>query len=71
MLNQVLKETNPYPVRYRVFLVILIALFLPLVPNVLLSEAMLAWWALPLPVLFGAMAMEIWRRCGPAPLAAV
>ena len=62
MLNQVLKENNPYPVRHRVFLALLIASFLPLVPNVLLSAWMLAWWALPLPILFGVMAMEVWRR---------
>jgi hypothetical protein len=68
MLNQVLKAPNPYPVRHRVFLAVLIALFLPLVPNVLLSAAMLAWWALPLPVFFGVMAMEIWRRSASASL---
>jgi hypothetical protein len=61
MLNQVLKASRPYPVRHRVFLALLITLFLPLVPNVLLSAAMLAWWALPLPVLFGVIAVEIWR----------
>ena len=68
MLNRVLKESNPYPARHRVFLAILIALFLPLVPNVLLSAAMLAWWALPLPILFGVMATEIWRRSASASL---
>ncbi|HEX9146017.1 MAG TPA: hypothetical protein VGA09_17230, partial [Candidatus Binatia bacterium] len=61
-LNRVLKEHNPYPVRHRVFLAILIVMFLPLVPNVLLSAAKLAWWALPLPVLFVVMVIEIWRR---------
>ena len=61
MLNQILKDPNPYPVRHRVFLAILIAWFLPLVPNILLSAASLAWWALPLPFLFGVIAMEIWR----------
>ena len=66
MLNQVLKENNPYPVRHLVFLTLLIASFLPLVPNVLLSAWMLAWWALPLPILFGVMAMEIWRRSASA-----
>jgi Glycosyltransferase family 87 len=63
MLNRVLKEPSAYPVRHRVFLAILIVLFLPLVPNVLLGMAMLAWWALPLPVLFCVMAMEIRRQC--------
>jgi hypothetical protein len=62
MLNQVLKEPNPYPVRHRVFLALLITLFLPLAPNVFLTAAMLAWWAVPLPVLFGVIAVEIWRR---------
>jgi hypothetical protein len=62
MLNQILKDPNPYPMRHRVFLAILIAWFVPLVPNLLLSAASLAWWALPLPFLFGVIAMEIWRR---------
>jgi glycosyl transferase family 87 len=62
MLNQILKDPNSYAVRHRVFLAILIAWFLPLVPNILLSAASLAWWALPLPFLFGVIAMEIWRR---------
>jgi hypothetical protein len=62
MLNHVLKEPNPYPLRQRVFLALLIASFVPLVPNVLLSAAILAWWALPLPILFGVVAMEIRRR---------
>ncbi len=62
MLNQVLKEPNPYPVRHRVFLAILIITFLPLVPNVLLTAAMLAWWALLLVVLFVVMVIEIARH---------
>ena len=62
MLNQILRDPNLYPMRHRVFLAILIAWFVPLVPNVLLSAASLAWWALPLPFLFGVIAMEIWRR---------
>ena len=61
MLNQILKDPNSYPVRHRIFVGILIAWFLPLVPNILLSAASLAWWALPLPFLFGVIAMEIWR----------
>ena len=68
MLNRVLKEPNPYPVRHRVFLAILIVAFLPLVPNVLLSAAILAWWALLLPVLFVVMVIEIWRRPASAAL---
>jgi hypothetical protein len=62
MLNRVLEEPSPYPTRHRVFLVLLIALFLPLVPNVLLSAAVLAWWALPLPFLYVVIAVEIWRH---------
>ena len=62
MLNQALKEPGPYPVRHRLFLTILIALFIPLLPNVLLSMAILAWWGLPLPVLFAVIAVEIVRR---------
>lgn len=61
MLNRVLKECNPYPVRHRVFLAILIVAFLPLVPNVLLRAALLAWWGLLLPVVFVVMVIEIWR----------
>ena len=53
-----LERPNPYPVRHRFFLAILIAWFLPLVPNMLLSAASLAWWALPLPFLFGVIAMR-------------
>jgi hypothetical protein len=62
MLNQVLIEPNPYPARHRVFLTVLIVMFLPLVPNILLSAAILAWWALLLPVLFVVMVIEIWQR---------
>jgi hypothetical protein len=61
MLNRIVKNPGPYLLRHRVFLAILIASFLPLVPNVLLSAAVLAWWALPLPVLFGVLAIEISR----------
>lgn len=62
MLNHVLNRPSPYLAWHVVFLVILIVLFVPLVPNVLLGTAMLAWWALPLPVLFCVMAMEIRRH---------
>jgi len=67
MLNRILKESAPYPPRRRVFLAILIAWFVPMLPNVLLSAAVLAWWALPLPVLFCAIAMEIWRSASTSP----
>lgn len=62
MLNQVLKEPDPHPLRHLVFLALLVIWFIPLVPNVLLKAMMLAWWALPLPIVFGVVAMEIWRR---------
>jgi Glycosyltransferase family 87 len=62
MLNHVLNRPSPYPAWHVIFLVILIVLFVPLVPNVLLGTAMLAWWALPMPVLFCVMAMEIRRH---------
>jgi hypothetical protein len=62
MLNQVLKAPGPYPVRHRIFLALLIAWFVPLLPNVLLKAALLAWWALPLPILFAVIAIEIRRR---------
>ena len=62
MLNQILKAPQPYPLRHRIFLALLIAWFVPLVPNVLLSAALLAWWALPLPILFALIAVEIRRR---------
>ena len=62
MLNQVLKAPGPDPVRYRIFLALLVAWFLPLVPNVLLSAALLGWWTIPLPILFAVIAVEIRRR---------
>ena len=62
MLNQILKAPGPYPVRHRIFLALMIAWFLPLVPNVLLRAALLAWWALPLPILLAVIAIEIRRR---------
>jgi hypothetical protein len=64
MLNQILKAPGPYPVRHRIFLALMIAWFVPLVPNVLLRAALLAWWALPLPIVFAVIAMEIRRRSG-------
>jgi len=62
VLNQVLKEPDFHVPRHRAFLAILIAWFAPLVPNVLLSAAGLAWWALPLPILFAVIALEIKQR---------
>jgi hypothetical protein len=62
MLNHILKAPGPYPVRHRIFLALMIAWFVPLVPNVLLRAALLAWWALPLPILLAVIAIEIRRR---------
>jgi hypothetical protein len=62
MLNQILKASGPYPVRHRIFLALMIAWFVPWVPNVLLRAALLAWWALPLPIFFALIALEIRRR---------
>jgi glycosyl transferase family 87 len=62
MANQLLKDPGSHPIKERVFLTVLFALFFPLVPNLLLSTGLLAWWALPLPVLFGIIAITLWRR---------
>jgi hypothetical protein len=62
MLNQILKASGPYPVRHRIFLALMIAWFVPWVPNVLLRAALLAWWALPLPIFFALIAVEIRHR---------
>jgi hypothetical protein len=62
MLNQILKASGAYPVRHRIFLALIIAWFVPWVPNVLLRAALLAWWALPLPILFALIALEIRHR---------
>jgi hypothetical protein len=62
MANQLLKDPGPDPINEPVFLTVLFALFFPLVPNLLLSTGLLAWWALPLPVLFGTIAITLWRR---------
>ena len=62
MLNQAMKAPQPYSARHRIFFAILIVWFVPLLPNVLLSAALLAGWALPLPILFAVIAIEIRRR---------
>lgn len=41
---------------------LLIVLYFPLLPNVLLAYAALAWWALPLPLLFGVIKWQIDER---------
>jgi hypothetical protein len=45
-----------------IFSALLIAMYLPLMPNILLSEAVLAWWALPIPLLFWVIATEMRNR---------
>jgi len=62
MANQLLKDPAADPIKGRVFLTVLFALFFPLLPNLLQSTGLLAWWALPLPVLFGIIAITLWRR---------
>jgi hypothetical protein len=42
-----------------IFFALLALMYLPLVPNILLSAAVLAWWALPLPALFWLIAQEL------------
>lgn len=66
LLNQVLKEPQPSSLRHRVLWVLLIMLFFPFVPNLLLSASAIAWWAMPLIALFVVTAIEIVRRSGQA-----
>jgi len=69
-LNHVLAERRRKTTAgRRWFLVALIGLFFPLLPNALLGFAMLAWWALPLPLIFWCIASEIacMRAQPPAP----
>jgi hypothetical protein len=62
MLDHVLKQTGAYPMWHRVFFAVLIAWFVPLLPNILLHGAIFAWWTLPLPVFGWVLAREIQRR---------
>lgn len=59
MLNHFVVAQHRSPKAQWIFLLLLIVMFLPLVPNILLSEAALAWWALPVPVLFFVVATEL------------
>ena len=59
MLNHFVVAQQRSPKVQWIFFLLLIVMFLPLVPNILLSAAALAWWALPVPVLFGVIVMEI------------
>jgi hypothetical protein len=65
MLNRVLKEADRYSINQRVFIAILIAWFVPLLPNLLLSAAIFAWWALPLAIFCAVLFVEI-SRCSKA-----
>jgi hypothetical protein len=65
MLKPVLKDSEPSGAAPRVFsssdfIVSSVS------AEYALSAWMLAWWALPLPVLFGVMATEIWCRSASA-----
>jgi hypothetical protein len=59
MLNHLVTTHRPSATPRLIFLALAIVMYLPLVPNILLSEAVLAWWALPVPVLFWTIAAEI------------
>jgi len=62
MLNHYEVAQQQSPKAQWIFLLLLIVIFLPLLPNVLLSEAVLAWWALPVPVVFWVIAAELRRQ---------
>lgn len=66
MSDRFLGENSTGQLRQRLFFVLLIAWFIPLLPNLLLSAAILAWWALPLPALFWIIAAEIRAYRAPA-----
>jgi hypothetical protein len=61
MVNQVLKDPETHPAKERILFTVLFVLFFPLLPNLLLMTGLLAWWALPLPVLFGIIAVAVRR----------
>ena len=59
MFSHFMRARQPSPKAQSIFLLLLIVMFLPLIPNILLSEAVLAWWALPLPIVFWVIAAEL------------
>lgn len=59
MLDHFVNARQSMPKPQRIFLLVFIIMFLPLVPNILLSEALLAWWALSIPVKFWAITTEL------------
>ncbi|MGE5217334.1 MAG: glycosyltransferase family 87 protein [Chloroflexota bacterium] len=66
MLDHVLKGRARSTVVRPALFALLIFLFLPLLPNWLLSVAVLAWWALPIPILFGLIAVELVKHVNSA-----
>ena len=62
VLNLVLSHRMGVAAARRLFMILVIGMFLPLLPNVLLSFARLAWWALPVPVLYWLIELEIAQR---------
>lgn len=62
MLDHVLNGRMLCPGVQPALFFMLILLFLPLFPNWLLSVAVLAWWTLPIPAVFGVIAAELFRH---------
>ncbi len=62
VLNLVLNRRVGVAAADRLFMILVIGMFLPLLPNVLLSFARLAWWALPVPILYWLIEREIAER---------
>lgn len=56
-------KTKLQSMAQRPMLIILILMFVPLLPNLLLGEAVLAWWGLPVPFLFWLL----WHESGTVP----
>lgn len=66
MADRWLHEAAGSSLRQRAFFLVLLAWFIPLLPNVLLSAAILACWTLPLPLLFWILAVEVRSHRAPA-----
>jgi len=67
MLDHLFKGLDRSAIMRPALMALLIVSFLPLLPNVLLSTAVLAWWALPIPILYALIAAEIFKRENWAP----
>jgi hypothetical protein len=63
VLDHFVTAQQPSPKPRSIFLLLLILMYLPLVPNILLSEAILAWWALTIPALFWVVVAELQDQC--------